>query len=248
MKRRDSSSGFVLAFVLICLTVVTIALAAMIGRMSQGHRQIKQRQRQVQAQWLAESAIDRAAARLRRDPSYQGETWQLSPADLGDRWSAQISIQIEPPELGTLALIHVTVSVSPVGAAGRSMRKTSAYPDSQLRGSDMNQKSTSAFTLVELLVVIAIITILVLLLLPAINALRESARRTQCINNVSQLIIGIQGYEMSHGVYPAGVTNPSGPIVNQEQGFHHELADPTAASAGRVEPVPGNRPGGKRLR
>ncbi len=85
----------------------------------------------------------------------------------------------------------------------------------------MKRKPTSAFTLVELLVVIAIIAILVLMLLPAINALRESARRTQCFNKMSQLISAVHAYEMSHGVYPAGVIDSTGPILNQEQGFHH---------------------------
>ncbi len=83
----------------------------------------------------------------------------------------------------------------------------------------MNRPRPSAFTLVELLVVIAIIGILIALLLPAVQAAREAARRTQCMNNVSQLILAIHNYEMAHEVFPAGVVNAKGPILNRPQGY-----------------------------
>jgi len=81
--------------------------------------------------------------------------------------------------------------------------------------------SRKAFTLVELLVVIAIIGILVALLLPAIQAAREAARRTQCVNNLVQLGIAVQNYEGAHQVYPTGVVDKKGPILNQASGYHY---------------------------
>ena len=72
------------------------------------------------------------------------------------------------------------------------------------RSSLKTKPQQRGFTLVELLVVIAIIGILVALLLPAIQAAREAARRSQCSNNIRQIGVALHNFHSATIAFPKG--------------------------------------------
>jgi type II secretory pathway component PulK len=112
--------GAILAVALATLLVVTLVAGVILRGYLQAHRQLRREQDQLQAQWLADSAIARALARRKLDASYAGETWrvELSRAT-GEKASGIATIKLEPAA-DQPQLLHLQVE--------------SQFPDDNVKG------------------------------------------------------------------------------------------------------------------
>jgi len=91
---------------------------------------------------------------------------------------------------------------------------------------NVNSRNRTGFTLVELLVVIAIIGILVALLLPAVQAAREAARRSQCMNNLNQFAKAMLNYENTYKGFPPSAHAWTPPQCNELYDMPGQVGNP----------------------
>ena len=102
--------GAVLVIVMICLLIVSLLMASLLKSALLQRRQMMKEQFRVQAEWILESALERAALQRLKDPEYQGEVWKISSADLGTRYSGSAEITLKPTEKGD-SLISIQARV-----------------------------------------------------------------------------------------------------------------------------------------
>ena len=93
--RRARRRGVVLLVGIVCLAVASVVFLSLLRLSIAERRRVDTEAWQLQAAWLAESGLERAAARLAVDPGYQGETWSLSADALGTQYDAAVRIQVE---------------------------------------------------------------------------------------------------------------------------------------------------------
>lgn len=114
--------GAALVMAVVALTVCSVLLFYLLKGTLDTQRQMLTHRHEVQADWLATAAIDRARATLRQSSNYTGETWQIPADQLGDTAAAEVIIKVEPAAESNSRQITVQADY-PAGEIHRS-RKT----------------------------------------------------------------------------------------------------------------------------
>ena len=109
-SKRVSRRGAVLVIVMICLLIVSLLMASLLKSALLQRRQTMKEQFRVQAEWILESALERAALQRLKNPEYQGEVWKISSADLGTRYSGSAKITLKATGVGD-SLISIQARV-----------------------------------------------------------------------------------------------------------------------------------------
>jgi hypothetical protein len=111
-----------MAAVLVCLLVITLISGALVKQGVAYRDRVRDQERRLQAELLADSGVDRAFARLAAKPDYAGETWEIGAealgrapaADAGEGPAAGVSIRVERPSAqGKGRVVHVQADYPP---------------------------------------------------------------------------------------------------------------------------------------
>jgi hypothetical protein len=123
----NSRRGMTTIAVLVCLLIITLISGALLKVGLAQRESDRDRERHLQAEWLAESGVDRALARLTFDRNYTGETWPIAAGELG--LPERPATAESPGQVDRSAAI-VTIAVEPiVGEANRRRIRVQAdYP------------------------------------------------------------------------------------------------------------------------
>ncbi len=114
LRSKGSRRAAAMAMALVVLLVVGMVSGMTLQAILRSHRQVREEEQRVQAELLADSAVSRAAAMLRSDAAWSGETWKVSLTDS------------EEPATSGIAVIRVERGAS---AGRRQIFVTAIYPD-----------------------------------------------------------------------------------------------------------------------
>jgi type II secretory pathway component PulK len=107
LQRPNRRLGLTLVPALVCLVVASLLCAALIKKAHTQRLQVRSSEHQAQAEWLAESGLERAVARLTVDRAYAGETWSIPSDAFGNQGAGVVRIVITSVNEPTARKIRV---------------------------------------------------------------------------------------------------------------------------------------------
>jgi len=105
-RNINQPRGVAVLILLISLGIVAVLLSLLLRQAALARRAYQQDRQTLQAEWLAEAGVERAAARLAADAKYTGETWQVPARDLKGNDGGEVRIKIDAAASGRSTL-HV---------------------------------------------------------------------------------------------------------------------------------------------
>lgn len=123
MKRRHLQGRGAVTIVVLLVLVLCVALGSRLANnVALGRNVSRVEQHELQAEWLAESGVRRAAARLVSDANYTGETWTIEATSLSGADGAAVTIRVERSEAQPLERQVIVEAEYPSGKAHRVRR------------------------------------------------------------------------------------------------------------------------------
>ena len=114
MKRENRRKGALLVLLLVGMAVAATIFFSVLKLIAVQRQTVELQTRQMQAGWLADSAVERTSARLASQAGYRGETWTVLPQDLGGLDGASIAVRVEEvPGRPDRRAIHVNADYPP---------------------------------------------------------------------------------------------------------------------------------------
>jgi hypothetical protein len=117
MKRaRTERRGVLTVAALVCLLAVMLIAAGVLRLVRSERGLLQNEERRLQADWLVESGLERAVARLGTEPTYRGETWSMTAEDLGGDSAGVVTVTVEPGPRAGERLLRVQADYPPDAA------------------------------------------------------------------------------------------------------------------------------------
>jgi Tfp pilus assembly protein PilX len=127
LPKQRLHQGIALPLVLVCLVLIGAVSVVVLRTVVLQHRHLQTVEQQDQALWLAESALQRAANRLRTSPDYAGEVWNVAADTLGGIEAAEVKIEVTPQEDGSRGWRVVVEAIYPIDAPRSVLERREAW-------------------------------------------------------------------------------------------------------------------------